>query len=80
MVLVNRAADACAADLNPAHTFYSLESIEVGDTDLSQEHIDVIILAVSIVSLESVIARLPQDIFANTLVVDVCSVKVSLQQ
>lgn len=80
VVLVNRAADACVADLNTAHTFYSLESIEAGESDIAKEHIDVIIFAVSITSLEQVVARLPQDIFANTLVVDVCSVKVAIHE
>lgn len=53
------------------HELYSLD-----DVSSFAKGLEVIVLAVSISSLESVVRECPPDVFCDKLVVDVCSVKV----
>ena len=74
--VVNRLDPAYRNDLDSCNdeTHYKLylyENITIFAKDL-----DVIVLAVSIASLEDVLGTCPLNVFSNQLVVDVCSVKV----
>lgn len=76
--VANRLDQSYAHELESNNSNAQIEFYHLDDLITFAERLDVIILAVSICSLETVLQGCPAELFSNKLVVDVCSVKVCL--
>jgi hypothetical protein len=64
--------DAYFDDSNISYKLYALDELD----QFCSEQLDIIIIAVSISSIEGVLSSIPSFVFENKLVIDICSVKV----